>query len=138
MPAKRLRRVQRSTLALLLILTLPACGTIMLRPRQVVEVRSRPPGAVVRIENRDQTWETPARFRLMRRGGPYRIIVSKEGYRDRSVTLRQEISEWTWLGAMLTLGIGYIVDSMTGSKYDLEPSNIYFELLPREGAAPAP
>lgn len=109
----------------------------MLRPRQVVEVTSRPTGATVTLDGTDQSWETPARFRLWREGGPHRLVVSKEGFRPRSITLRQEISEWTWLGAMVTLGAGYVVDSLTGSRYDLEPGRVDFDLLPADGPGPA-
>ena len=124
-------------IAALILTTLSGCGTIMLRPRQVVEVTSRPTGATVTLDGTDQTWVTPARFRLWREGGPHRLVVSKEGYRSRSITLRQEISEWTWLGAMVTLGIGYFVDWLTGSRYDLEPQRVDFDLLPSDAPRPA-
>ena len=109
----------------------------MLRPRQVVEVTSRPPDATVTLEGTERSWQTPARFRLWREGGPYRLVVSKQGYRSRSITLRREISGWTWLGAMVTLGIGYFVDWLTGSRYDLEPQRIDFDLLPSDAPGAA-
>ncbi len=130
MEARLARRPLETALCALLSMALPACGTIMLRPRQVVEVRSRPAGAMVALEDTDRTWVTPARFRLLREGGPYRLIVSKEGHRSRAVTLQQEISEWTWVGMALTLGAGYLVDRMTGSRYDLEPARTSFDLVP--------
>ena len=127
----------RARIALLLVLALPGCGTIMNRPRQVIEVRTRPEGATVRLENTDRTWTTPARFRLRRRAGPYRLLITKDGFQMRSVTLRQEISEWTWIGTVLTLGAGYVVDSLTGSKYDLEPHKIRMELMPQGEGRPS-
>ena len=118
-------------------LILSACGTIMNRPRQLVRVRSEPSGASVRINPGSLTLTTPGHVRLRREQGPYELLFTLEGYEPRTLRLRQEISGWTWFGAMLTLGAGYLVDRFTGSRYELEPHNPRV-LLQKQGVPPEP
>ena len=111
-------------------------------PNQKITVESTPPGASVKIVNRDNEQvanvTTPATVSLRRgagyfRAGRYVATFEKPGYESEKVHIvNNNVGNWWTMGNLLIGGlIGIlIVDPASGAMYVLEPDEINQVLTP--------
>lgn len=125
------------TAALGLALTLGGCSTIMTDRVYDVTISSTPPGAEYVIA--DQTGQavswgvTPAVEKLDAAAGYFdgqTYTVTYNG--GPRVTLDSKVTGWYWLGLVLSLTSGLIVDPLTGDMFEL-PDSVHAD-LPGPGA----
>jgi len=81
---------------------------------------------------------TPARLELSK-GQERAIIAWRKGRRAKLLAIDTRFN-WVTLLDVFTLGIGLVVDIVTGAWFDLEPKELHFVLepLPAGASAPAP
>ena len=104
------------------------CATIVHGSSQVVEIRTEPAGATVRLDN-GSTYTTPASVKLERKKD-YVLSISKDGYQTQTVPLNSVLSGWL-VGNIVFGGlIGGGVDAISGAAYTLTPENISIALTP--------
>lgn len=118
-------------LALLLLCT-PGCGVILgYASAQPVQVRTNPEGAAVYVDEVLQPQVSPTTVELDPTKSHYvrATLGELKGGRAVKKTLRVGIAV---IDGFLTLGIGLLVDTLTGALYQFEP-----EMTIGLGAAPA-
>ena len=125
--------MRRIPIAFMFMLLLSAsCATIIHGPIQMIEVTSKPAGAVVSVDGRT-IGRTPLTFPLQRRGpyirhesGKYLYVlnISKEGYSPYEIYINRRLDP-LFLGNIFIGGIGMFVDSKTGSSYFLNPAEFH-------------
>lgn len=109
------------------------CATMVKGRTQVVDVRSSPAGATVRVQPTSEVLTTPCRMVLSRKSS-YVVRIEKNGYETQSVTLLSKASSSLWRNAVWVHPIGWIIgvsiDLGTGSGYDLQPDEVNVTLSP--------
>jgi hypothetical protein len=133
--------------AVLSLLPLAACASIVSSPVHPVQINTQPVGAHVIVLNDggDVVFEgtTPAIVPLAAgrgffRGANYQLSVEKPGYEPIDGRVPRSLNLWYSVGnGMLGFGgaIGWlIVDPLTGAMWSLAPVNLV--LTPTETAAP--
>ena len=125
-----------SALAVIL-LTAPACATIIQGEHQSVPIDSDPSGATVSVDGIEMG-ETPTILSL-ERGEDHEVLLQRDGYRDVTLRLDKDFDFVpTVVGNLFSWGIfGFAVDYVTGAAYDLTPEQIT-RTLEAEGTALAP
>jgi predicted small secreted protein len=117
---------------------LTSCASIMHGTDQEVSVSSTPEGASVSIKTLggiDVLEGTTPFIANLEREDDYRVVVSKEGYEDNEVILKNTLTGWFW-GNLLCGGvIGIIIDFSNGAAYELEPDAIHVDLVEVKGAS---
>jgi hypothetical protein len=110
-------------------LLLSSCASIIHGSKQKVEIRSRPPGAAVRIDGTD-SGVTPTTAELSRKSS-HRVELSLKGHKPFEVVLEPEFNG-TVMGNILAGGlIGMAVDGSTGAGNTLKPEAVDAELRKR-------
>ena len=102
-----------------------SCATIMNGTRQEIPVSSQPVGADVYL-NGQLMGKTPLKLDVKRRQSAVLIKIALEGYESHQVVLSPSIfgSGWVW-GNLLFVGLGAIVDAITGAGYKQTPSEVH-------------
>lgn len=67
----------------------------------------------------------------LHRGSSHTVEVAKENYKTQIVNIRREVSVIWWVLDAFTLGIGNLVDALTGALFDLKPDRVHVVLEPR-------
>ena len=112
----------RATLAAALLLTLPACATIMQSASQEISVSSTPTGAKVLVDGTDMG-KTPYVASLKRKD-KHVIRIELDGYQPFEMPLGRGTSGWVW-GNIVFGGLpGLAVDAITGGMYKLKPEQV--------------
>jgi hypothetical protein len=111
---------------------LPSCATIINGTDQDVYISSTPDSASVTISTfygvKIQKGVTPLTVNL-KREDEYKVLVSKEGYEDNEVVIRNSANGAVW-GNILCGGIiGLIIDFSNGAAYELEPETLHVDLI---------
>jgi hypothetical protein len=130
----------RNSLAILGLLSLCSCASIVDGGRRKVHIDSNPTGAQVTIYNRHGEKEsvntTPFLARLDRhsgyfRGEEYRLVFELAGYQNLEATVKSTLNPW-YIGNLVFGGlIGLvIVDPVTGAMWTLKPNKIVMDLEP--------
>jgi len=117
----------------LLMFVLSGCASIAHGPRENVFLDSNPTNATVLITGKKNAINavTPATVSL-KRNSSYTVQFSKEGYLPVTHQISQSMDGWT-LGNFLFGGIiGIGVDAITGSMWQLSPSQIIANLSKEE------
>ena len=119
-------------LSIILFITLTGCATIIHGKSQEIFVDSRPPGAIVRVNN--SATATPGRIMLDRSKPRYTLIFEKENYRPVTVELQRGLDGWLFGNILFGLGgvIGLAVDFLTGSAYKIRPSEVTIDFEERQ------
>jgi hypothetical protein len=117
-------RNRHCQLALVTLLPLIGCGTIMHGPRQLVTVQSTPSGASLRVApGSDTSSTTPVSLNLERKH-QYTLTLASPGYTSATVELRPDVGIGTAFADGLFTGmIGLVVDALNGSLYGLNPES---------------
>lgn len=104
-----------------------SCATIVKGPTQKVTIDSNVPGADIYLNNK-RIGQTPYTGPIPR-GSDTTIVVSKPGYRNKTVTLNSSV-EPIFFGNIICGGTtGSITDFATGSMYKYS-STIQIDLYP--------
>ena len=121
-----------------LISLFTGCGSIMCGRHQAINIDSKPQGAEVLIyDSRGEIIfqkTTPCVANLVRRehdyveGAKYVVLVRKEGYAPFQFPLTGEVNR-AYFANILSAGIGFVVDPMTGGMWTLVPSELDAKLL---------
>jgi len=140
-------KLTKSTVTLLacscLATLFTGCASIMCCPQQSVSIDSRPRGAEVLVyDSRGQIVlqkTTPCVAKLIRRehdylrAANYVVLVRKEGYAPVQVPLTGLVNR-AYCVNVLSAGIGYIVDPITGSMWTLSPAEVDTRLVAENAA----
>ena len=120
-----------------LLLTAPACATIVQGEHQSVPIDSDPSGATVLVDGIEMG-ETPTILSL-ERGEDHTVVLQRDGYREVTLRLDKDFDFVpTVVGNLFSWGIfGFAVDYVTGAAYDLTPEQIT-RTLEAQGTALAP
>jgi hypothetical protein len=132
----------RHVLAVVSLVALSGCGTIIKGGSQDIIIRSPAPDAEVTVKSfkgRDVYQGPPGTVKLAREDS-YTVTVTAPGYRERKVTITKSISGWMFGNLIWVLpifwGIGVAVDASSGGLWTLGDSEIDVPLT-RQPAAPA-
>lgn len=126
------------------------CATMFQGRQQEVVVTTEPTPAQVTVlagessssvDSGGETYPTKPGNPLaltLSRGSSYRLVVSKEGYQTQTVNIGREVPFKWWLLDAFSLGLGTIVDALTGALFDLKPTLVHtvLEPLPETSGAP--
>lgn len=116
-------RMLKNTLAAALLLSLTACGTIFTGTSDNITVASNPPGTKVLMDGLDMG-STPVTFTAKRKITAPTLMLRKEGYRDRTIQMQNEVNIVALLDILFWPS--FIVDGVTGGlmKYSNTTYNI--------------
>ena len=95
----------------------PGCATLFGGPRQDVLVKSKPAGAVVRLNGR-RIGVTPVTT-FVSRWGFHRIRIELAGYEPYEVKLEKHYNEMATANVFIGGGT-IVIDALTGSIFDLD------------------
>lgn len=117
-----------SFLALILILTLSGCATIVDGTSQPVTFNSEPNRAKVFI-NGAQVGVTPLTIQVQRSKATI-VVAKKEGYEEQQFPLQTKMNGYFW-GNILSGGfLGSTIDYASGSMVEYSPAMYFFSLEP--------
>lgn len=108
--------------ALLSILALTACASIIHGTHQDVGITSAPTGASVTIDNL-RSGNTPVFAKLTRKDN-HVLRVELPGYQPLDMTLTRSVSGWVWGNVAIGGLIGLAVDAISGGMYKLSPEQL--------------
>jgi hypothetical protein len=117
-------------------IVISGCATIMGDKNQLIPINSSPSEAEIVITDEKDSeifkGKTPTNVTLEKSDGSYfggktyTVLIAKEGYESKTITINSKVSAWYIVG---NLGFGgligwLIVDPSTGAMYNLSPENI--------------
>lgn len=105
------------------------CATLFHGTQQTIHFESRPAGAKLTDVKTGETWTLPAEVTLWRRRH-HQLVAELEGYRSEQVYMTREMPWYWWELDALTLGLGAIVDALSGGFYELGPDPVIVVLEP--------
>lgn len=121
-------------IALLPLMTIWGCASIIEGKSQAVTFNSEPPGAQVLI-NGMPMGVTPATITLKK--SEYdnaNVVFKKDGYQDQQANLHTKVTGWFW-GNIITGGLlGSGTDAISGAMWEYSPDK-YFVTLPPQKAS---
>lgn len=112
--------------AVLAVLFLSGCGTIIHGTTEQVGVTSDPSGATVEID-KTKIGKTPLTQELSRKD-THSVKISMDGYKSREMIINRTTSGWAWGNILFGGLIGLVVDASTGGLYKLEPNEVNAQL----------
>jgi len=117
-----------SAAALLALGLLASCATILGGgPQQRVSIKADQPKATFLIKDQTGTvvfeGKDPGTLTLPRKY-TYNVEISLDGYATQRLMISQGINGWFWGNLCVGGFIGMGVDFLTGSMWDLQPSNL--------------
>jgi hypothetical protein len=116
--------------AVILILMLGGCATILKGTSRDLRINSNPPGAEVYV---DDSFEgtTPTTVKL-KASKIHRISLKQDGYQSQDTIVFNRVNPvWVCIDLFL-LYIPAAIDAATGAWYELNPAMIYAELKEEE------
>jgi hypothetical protein len=112
----------RKPVAMLGLLLMGGCATLMQGSKQNVGFSSTPSGATIFVDNQ-QMGVTPATVALKRKSN-HTVRLELAGYQPYEVALSRKTSGWVW-GNLVFGGIpGLAVDAISGGLYKLTPEDV--------------
>ena|SRR5688500_469633 len=142
--------------ALVVAILLTGCGTVMHGSRDTLFVDSKPDGANASIacdqKGTATSGVTPAKLTIERKAEGCRLTIEKAGFKTQRLDVEKTFSGAFWTNfafspilatatlagrrdfgydtaaALLSSGVAFLVDQMTGAKYKYEPREIVVEL----------
>ena len=112
------------------------CATIVGEKNQIIPITSSPSSAKILITDEKGTdvfeGQTPTTVTLQKSDGSYfggktySVMISKEGYAPRTITINHTVTGWYLAGNIVFGGlIGWlIVDPLSGKMYNLTPETV--------------
>lgn len=123
------RRWKQFTLIVVFLVT-QGCGTVFNGTVQKVSINSLPPQATYHILKTERQGTTPATVELKRKES-HTIVVEKDGYEPKGLTVERRISWIIILDAIAWPTV--FLDFATGGAYEFNQSQLLFELKKRSG-----
>ena len=119
--------ILRSFWALVLILTLSGCATIVNKDIVSVPVYTDPPGARLFVAGR--AYYSPDVVKVPRGQGDFIMTVEKHGFRSERVILKESLD--TWYGwNFLYPGLFSMIDDLASKRaYDIDPEILKIQLI---------
>jgi len=105
------------------------CSTIMKEEWEEIYIDSKPPGALVKVDNGQQC-HTPCHLEL-ERSKSVNLSINKEGYETKKHFVNgKSLDGWLWGNLVFLVGlpVAVAVDFYTGYSYDFSPSSIEVDL----------
>ena len=123
-----MKNLKQSVLCLSVML-LASCATIKHGSKQKIPVQSNPPGAKVYVDGA-YAGVTPTVLKLKRREN-HKVAVSMVGHEIGVYELEPKLSGDVLYNLLLFPGVfaGFLIDSLTGSIYDLDKDDISHRLV---------
>ncbi|HWL41052.1 MAG TPA: PEGA domain-containing protein [Gemmatimonadaceae bacterium] len=118
--------------ALIAIVTLSACASIMHGKSQDVGISSSPTGATVTIDNQSGG-QTPFIANLSRKDN-HIVKLELAGFAPAEMTLTRKTSGWVWGNILFGGLIGLAVDAITGGLYNLTPEQLTSTLAAQQAS----
>jgi hypothetical protein len=122
----------RSISAVVALLGLAGCASIMHGTSQDIGFQSTPTNAKVTVDGLPMG-NTPVVAKLSRKDN-HIVKMNLDGYQPFEATLTRSTSGWVWGNVVFGGLIGLAVDAMTGGLYNLNPNQISGQLT--QGATP--
>lgn len=110
------------------LFVLSSCATVMHSTTQEIELKSQPPNANIIVDGKK--FGTSPQLVNIDRGFNHVVKFQLEGYEDYETQVTRKISFWFWLNALNGFIPGMVIDTFTGSMYNLLPDQIDVELTP--------
>ena len=129
-----MRRLFVLMLAIISVIALSACSTVLNTTSQEVELKTTPPNAKITVDGKK--FGMSPQIVNIDRGGNHVVKFELEGYETYETQLTRKISFWFWGNVLNGFIPGMIVDMFTGSMYNLLPEKIVVELIPAKVEAP--
>ncbi len=123
--------------SVIIVLLLSGCASIISGSTQQLNITTEPEAAHLEIydENNMQIWSasSPSTVTLDRgagffKGASYRVEISKDGYRKKTVYINASLNGGWYIAGNFLLGglLGWlIIDPATGAMWTLSPENVY-------------
>ena len=127
----------RSISAVVALLALAGCASIMHGTSQDIGFQSTPTNAKVAVDGLPMG-NTPVVAKLSRKDN-HIVKMNLDGYQPFEATLTRSTSGWVWGNIVFGGLIGLAVDAMTGGLYNLNPNQISGQLaqgVPPQGKPP--
>ncbi len=129
-----MRAAARSHVLVLMLAFLPLGGCATLvggGSHQTVAIESTPSQADFTVTSADglqvASGRTPTTVRLPRKN-EYQVRLDIDGYEPQALALTRGTNGWIWGNLLFGWIVGFGVDFLTGSAYDLEPSLVQVSL----------
>lgn len=123
--------------ALALVMTLPACATVVRGTKQSFVIDSEPTSAVATLST-GQTCTTPCSLKVKRKD-PFTVHVTHDGYQPVDASVTSETRAGAVAGNILLGGlIGAGVDAADGSLKSLVPNPLHVKMVSLEAPAAEP
>lgn len=146
--------MKRGLLAAILALNVTACATVQHGPMQRIAVDSEPQGVTVQTDDcgvaSTRQTQTPGVVWVSRRADRCALTFTARGYEPQTVTLHRIIADeffenveaadvfcsggdcisldFLLVGALFA-GTGFAVDAATGALFELEPDDVFVEMM---------
>jgi hypothetical protein len=128
-----MRKLSLTASALVIILILQSCATIMHGSKQGVGISSNPSEAKVTVDGK-KYGVTPVNVKLKRKDS-HTVRLELAGYQPYETTLTKSVSGWVW-GNIVFGGLpGLAIDAITGGLYKLSPEQINGEFKESQASA---
>jgi len=129
-----MRRPFVLVLAIIGVIALSACSTVLNTTTQEVELKTTPPNAKIIVDGKK--FGMSPQVVNIDRGGNHVVKFELDGFETYETQLTRKISFWFWGNALNGFIPGMIIDMFTGSMYNLLPEKIAVELIPAKVEAP--
>ncbi|MEQ8278386.1 MAG: hypothetical protein RMA76_38440 [Deltaproteobacteria bacterium] len=110
------------------------CATMFSGSEQDISLKVYPEDATTKVDNEPVD---PGALKMTREK-QHIVTIEKPGFETRRIQMKQDLNGWFFANILWGpfFWVGMIVDAMTGSLYELSPSNVTVTLDP-EGSRPA-
>lgn len=120
-------RLLKLSVAAAAVAATAGCATYENGPYEKISVTSKPAGALCKLYRDGQggyqkSISTPGEKYLRRDGTDVTVVCSKKGYKTTTVVLESQIIEGAGAGNLSNLGVGYLVDGLTGARFGTQGS----------------
>ncbi len=121
-----MERLARLALILICVRLAVGCGSIIHGQSQRIKISSNPESAGLWIDG-VRIGVTPAEVTLKRKHDHF-ITLKKDGYKDITVMIESNISEWIIGNVWFAIWPGCLVDVAGGGAYKLEPERVEIDM----------
>jgi PEGA domain len=129
-----MKRLLILLLASISLFVLSSCATVMHSTTEEIMLKSQPPNANITVDGKK--FGTSPQLVNIDRSSNHVVKFQLDGYQDYETQVTRKISFWFWGNALNGFIPGMVIDTFTGSMYNLLPDEINVELTPAKVEAP--
>ena len=130
----------RAVKALLFVVMLPGCATIVEGSGQSVTFNTTPPGASCAVDRKNERLgtvaPTPGALKIEKSRNELMVTCSKEGYQTASARTDPRFVGTTFFNFIIGGGVGFIVDAASGANFKY-PNEVGMNLVPAQPTLPS-